>query len=79
MPCFVLAEAKRSICAAFQRVCRIQQRLVSQYLCCSLGVCCPLAPSSEEPRDSVKNIIYSVSFPTIGISAPAEAVADSAE
>lgn len=58
---------------------RIQQGLVSQYLCCSLGVCCPLAPSSEEPRDSVKNIIYSVSFPTIGISAPAEAVADSAE
>lgn len=79
MLCFVLAEAKRSVWAAFQRACRIQQGLVAQYLCCSLRVCCPLAPSSEEPCDSVKNIIYSVSFPTIGVSAPAEAVAGSAE
>ena len=45
----------------------------------SLGACCPLALSSEESCDLVKNIIYSMLFPNTGPSAPAETAAYSAE
>lgn len=73
------AAAKESIFTAFQR-----QQDATGIGCTipvlpSLGVCCPLPLSSEESGDLVKNIIYSMSFPNSGPSAPAEAAAYSAE